>query len=166
MTRGFAELIDLVLGPLAGRPDAAWYRAPPGKWHPAQIVEHLAISMEATGLTFEKRRAHEPMVRRPRRLIQKLGSVVILRLGWYPRGFTAPDGTRPAADVTRTVAEARFRAGYAKWLELPSLLLPARRYDLFVRHPLFGDLTVEEWMRFHVVHCRHHAKQIRARLAA
>jgi hypothetical protein len=27
-----------------------------------------------------------------------------------------------------------------------------------------GDLTVEEWMRFHVIHARHHARQIRERV--
>jgi hypothetical protein len=164
--KGFADIATVVLGPLAGRPDAAWYRAPAGKWSCAQIVEHLAISVEYSAVTFERRRAHDPMVRRPRRLIEKLGHAVIISLGWFPTGFTAPEGTWPAADVTRTAAEARFRAGLAKWDELPRLLLPARRYDLFVKHPRFGDLTVEEWMRFHVVHCHHHAKQIRARLAA
>jgi len=44
-------------------------------------------------------------------------------------------------------------------------LLPARRNDLFVKHPRLGDLTLEEWARFHDVHARHHARQIRARLA-
>ena len=41
----------------------------------------------------------------------------------------------------------------------------ARRHDLFVKHPRLGDLTLEEWMRFHVIHARHHARQIRDRLA-
>ncbi len=164
MKLAFADMRDLVLAPLAGRPDAVWYRAPAGKWSSAQIVEHLAISIEYSAVTFEKRRAHDPMVRRPRRLIEKLGSAIVIGLGWFPRGFKAPEGTVPAPNVTREAAEAKFRAGFAKWGELPPLLLPARRYDLFVKHPRFGDLTLEEWMRFHVVHCRHHAKQIAARL--
>ena len=41
----------------------------------------------------------------------------------------------------------------------------ARRHDLFVKHPRLGDLTLEEWMRFHVIFSRHHARQIRDRLA-
>jgi hypothetical protein len=28
------------------------------------------------------------------------------------------------------------------------------------------DLTLPEWQRFRLLHCTHHAKQIRARLAA
>ena len=165
MTARFADLASVVLGPLAGRPEADWYRAPAGKWTSAQIVEHLAISIEYSAATFEKRRAHDPMTRRQRRLFEKLGSAVILGLGWYPQGFKAPEGTVPAANVTSAAAESKFRAGLAKWNELQHMLLPARRYDLFVKHPRLGDLTVEEWMRFHVVHARHHAKQIRSRLA-
>src|SRR2546426_8701218 len=63
----FADVPQLVLGPLAGRPDADWHRAPPGKWSPAQIVQHLAIGIDGSGRTFESRRAHAPMCRRPRR---------------------------------------------------------------------------------------------------
>ena len=162
---GFADIPELVLGPLAGRPDAAWYRAPPGKWNAAQIVEHLAISMVGSAERFDKRRAHDPMTRRPRSLFERLGGWFVMTVGFYPQGFKAPPGTVPAPNVTREAAEAKFRAGWAQWNALPALLLPARRYDLFVKHPRFGDLTLEEWLRFHVIHARHHATQIHARLA-
>ena len=162
----FSDVPKMVLGPLDGRPEADWYRAPAGKWSCAQIVEHLAISIEYSGATFDKRRAHDPMVRRPRRFSETLAGVFILGLGWYPQGFKAPEGTVPAPGITRAAAEGKFKAGLARWDELQHMLLPARRYDLFVKHPRLGDLTFEEWMRFHAVHARHHAKQIRARLAA
>src|SRR5216683_2087946 len=87
------ELPDLVLGPLRARADSEWEHGPPGKWTPAQIVEHLALGLTLSGATFLERRHH-----------------------------------------------------------------------LFVKHPRMGDLTVEEWMRFHVIHARHHAKQIRERV--
>src|SRR2546422_295190 len=54
----FADIPDLVLGPLAGRPEADWYRAPPGKWTPAQIVHHLAISIDGSGRVFERSEEH------------------------------------------------------------------------------------------------------------
>jgi hypothetical protein len=61
--------------------------------------------------------------------------------------------------------ERTFREGHARFVELAHVMLPGRRRDLFVKHPVLGDLTLEEWLRFHVVHCTHHAKQIRDRLA-
>ena len=160
-----AELSTIVLGPLEGRSDADWERGPDGKWTPAQIVEHLAISLTGSAERFEQRRAHAPMTRRRRSLIERIASLSILGLRWYPQGFKAPEGTRPAAGVTRAAAEAHFRGGIAKWEELERVLLPIRRHDLFVKHPRLGDLTMEEWMRFHVIHARHHAPQIKSRLA-
>ena len=42
----------------------------------------------------------------------------------------------------------------------------AKQYRRREKHPAFGDLTLPEWLQFHVRHCAHHAKQIRARLAS
>ena len=165
MTR-FADLPDLVLGPLAGRPDADWYKAPPGKWSPAQIVHHLAISLEGSGRSFEQRRAKPPMRRRPSSLRQRLAYVLVMRLGWSPPGVDAPAPVRPAERPDRAAVQRQFTEGVARFLALERELLPARRADLFVKHPALGDLTFPEWLRFHAWHCAHHAKQIHARLAA
>ena len=161
----FADLPDIVLGPLAARPEADWHRAPPGKWCPAQIVEHLALALEWSSQGFAERRARAPMVRRPRTIAQRFGYFFAMTLRWSPPGLKAPKGSTPAERVERAATEAKFRAGVARFEELARLLLPARRHDLFVKHPRMGDLSLEEWMEFHVIHSRHHAKQIRARLA-
>src|SRR3989449_5914922 len=92
----FADIPDLVLGPLAGRPEADWYRAPPGKWTPVQIVHHLAISIDGSGRVFEERSAKPPMRRRPRTLRQRLGHLLYLDIGWIPSGRPAPAATEPA----------------------------------------------------------------------
>jgi hypothetical protein len=165
-TTALAALPSLVLEPLSGRPEADWQRAPAGKWTPAQIVEHLAIGMTWSAAKFVERQARPPMRRRPRRLIERIASAAILGVGWYPQGFRAPEGSRPAEHVAGTTAATNFRRGLAAWEALERELLPARRADLFVRHPRLGDLTLEEWLRFHVIHARHHARQIHARLAS
>jgi len=159
------DLSEIALGPLAGRPDADWQRAPAGKWTSAQIVEHLALGIEWSGRKFVERRGKPPMRRRRRTPIEWLARQFILGLEWYPQGMTAPEGTRPAARVERAAAESRFRAGLDLWARVTADLLPARRHDLFVKHPRLGDLTAEEWLAFHVSHARHHARQIRDRLA-
>jgi hypothetical protein len=160
----FVNLPDLVLGPLAGRPAADWARAPAGKWSSAQIVHHLALALESSGRTFESRRNHAPMRRRPRTPVRLAGFGLVLGLGWYPSGFRAPESARPAVHPDRAAVERQFREGVDRFLVLERTLVPARRADLFVRHPAFGDLTLPEWLRFHVQHCRHPAKQIRERL--
>jgi DinB family protein len=162
----FAAIPDVVLGPLAGRPEADWYRAPPGKWCAAQIVQHVAIGIDASGRTFQERRGKPPMRRRSRTALQLLGDLVMLKIGWIPSGFRAPDVTRPADRPEAAAVERMLREGVARFLTLERELLPARASDLFVKHPRLGDLTLPEWLRFHERHCAHHAKQIRSRLAS
>src|SRR3989442_12567771 len=65
-SEAFAAIPDVVLGPLAGRPEADWHRAPPGKWTPAQIVHHLAISIDGSGRGVEDRPAEAPPPPPPR----------------------------------------------------------------------------------------------------
>ena len=164
MTR-FADLPDLVLGPLAGRPDADWYRAPVGKWNAAQIVEHLSLSIHLSALGFEERRARDPMQRRPRTLFERAAYFLLLQVGVFPPGFKSPSRTTPAAPVDRATAETHFRDAHTRFREVERLLLPARATDLFVKHPRLGDLCLPEWLAFHVLHARHHTKQIRQRVA-
>ncbi len=162
----FADLPNLVLGPLAGRPAADWHRAQSEKWTPAQIVHHLALGIDGSGRTFESRRAKPPMQRRPRTPRQRLGCFLVLRLGWIVPGRESPPGVRPAERPDPASVERQLREGVARFLALERELVPARSRNLFVKHPALGDLTLPEWLRFHVLHCAHHAKQIRARLAS
>jgi hypothetical protein len=161
-----AELSALVLDPLRDRSDDEWQRGPAGKWTPAQIVEHLALGLTMTAETFEARRNHAPMSRRPRTPAEQIASLLILGFRWFPPGRKAPSRTTPDERTTRRGAEARFLAGLAGWERVERELLPTRGQDLFVKHPRLGDLNIGEWIRFHLIHGRHHARQIRARIGA
>src|SRR3989442_16008944 len=125
-TPAFADLPQLVLGPLAGRPDADWHRAPPGKWSPAQIVQHLAIGIDGSARTFDSRRAHAPMRRRPRTVREWLGYPLILRVGWYPTGFQTPAAVRPAGRPRRAAVQRQVRGGLPRFPALQRELLPGR----------------------------------------
>lgn len=160
----FADLADFVLAPLQGRDDAAWFHAPAGQWSPAQIVDHLTMAVENSAKAFAARADKPPMQRRPRPVIQVLASHLVLTTGWFPRGRRAPDTTMPDTRPDRAGTEARLRSGVAAFLDLERDLLPRRAYDLFIRHPALGDLTLGEFMTFHVRHAEHHRKQIIQRL--
>lgn len=159
-----ADLPELVLGPLRDRSDDDWQRAPAGKWTSAQIVEHLALGLTLSAETFQARRNHAPMSRRRRSPAQQIATFFIFRLRWFPPRRKAPERTTPAAQVSGPSAKAHFLAGIELWDQVDRALLPERRADLFVKHPRMGDLTIEEWMEFHVLHAHHHARQIRQRL--
>ena len=161
----FSDLPEIVLGPLKARPDADWYKAPAGHWCSAQIVEHLALGIEWCAAGFEDRRARDPMVRRPLKVFERIARVLVLDLGMFPPFIKAPDRSVPPERVERGAAEMHFRAALEHTEKVVKLLLPARAHDLFVKHPRLGDLTLPEWLEFHLRHARHHAKQIRQRLA-
>lgn len=162
-----AGLDEVVLGPLAGRDEADWQRAPAGKWTAAQIVEHLALAFEYSARGIEDRSGDGAMRPRWPTLTQWLGRAVVFGWGWLPTGIArSPRVARPMAHVAGPDAERHFREGLTRWLDLEARVLPARPHDLYVRHPSLGDLDVDHWIRLHVWHCRHHAKQIRRRLTA
>ena len=161
----FKDIPALILEPLQDRGDADWYKAPPGKWSVAQIVHHLGVGIDQSGSTLSSRSDKPPMQRRPRTPFQHGANLLIMRVGWFPPGRKAPSQSLPADRPDRAAVEKLFTDGIQRFVDLERRLLPARRYDLFVKHPVLGDLTLEEWMRFHVRHATHHARQIRERLA-
>ena len=55
-------------------------------------------------------------------------------------------------------------ASGTSFLSAMKILPEERREAVFVRHPLLGDLNLVEWVRFHYLHCRHHAREIRDRV--
>ncbi len=138
--------------------DLAWHS--PGKWSAAQIVEHLTKAYASTAYILNRCvEAGQPKARRDT-WRERLATFVVVGLGYLPSGREAPEVTRPSdhppADVVAGAvatlreldevaarAEARFGAAVA-----------------LANHPILGPLNVREWRRFHLVHTRHHAKQI------
>ena len=157
----FTGIPDLLLAPFAGHGDDAWYRAPQGKWNAAQIVDHLAIAVGGSANTFASRADKPAMTRRPRSMPQVLAWRWVSATGYFGPPRRAPEMTLPGVSPDHRDAQARLREGIATFLKLERELLPRRAFDLFVKHPVFGDLTLPEFMTFHVRHAEHHARQIR-----
>ncbi|MFI5208585.1 MAG: DinB family protein [Gemmatimonadales bacterium] len=160
----FSDIPAVMLGPLEGTGDEAWFHALPGQWCPGQVVDHVATAIESSARVFRSRTDKPPMQRRPPTLRQRIFKVIVFGTGFFPPGRKAPETTLPAQRPERAVTERRLRDAVAAFLELERALLPARANDLYVKHPVFGDLTLEEWMTFHCRHSAHHAKQVRARV--
>lgn len=163
VSRQLAALEPLVLHPLRQIEGDDWHATVPGKWSLVQIVQHLAISIDYTATTFEKRAGRKDLKRRatPR---QTLLRHVYLGFGRVRPGRDAPQGTVPEERPDPEATVAQFRMGVARLDGMVQTWPLGRQLQVFAKNPALGDLNLPEWVRFHYVHCRHHAKQIQARL--
>ena len=105
-----------------------------------------------------------PMQRRPRAVPQVVAQFIVFRIGVFPVRRRAPESALPKDRPERAATERRLHVAVAAFQELERTLLPRRAHDLFVKHPVFGDLTLGEFMTFHIRHAEHHARQVKARI--
>ena len=141
----------------------SWRRE--GKWSAAAILEHLSLTYSGTARGLQRSLdAGRPSITPPS-AGQRLARFVVTSLRYMPPGRKAPamvvpKGAPPetvladlqsnlaAADQAISRCEARFGAGVN-----------------IANHPILGPLTARQWRTFHLVHARHHMKQI-ARIRA
>ena len=161
--RQLAALEPMVLGPVHHLAADDWHRAVPGKWSIAQIVQHLGIGIDYSVATLAQRAERTDMMRRATPG-QTLLRHVYLGLGRVRRGYHAPMGALPDDRPDVEAALAQFRMGVARLESMTQEWPPERQVSIFAKNPALGDLNLPEWVRFHYVHGRHHARQIAARL--
>ncbi len=155
------ELESALLGATA----ASLGQARAGKWSTAQILEHLFLTYKNTakGLTkcLEK---GSPLATRAT-TTQRFATLLLLKTGYFPPGRKAPERTIPdgmPAEEVRQAVFAEIRAMAARLDECERKFGAATK---LLDHPVLGPFTAEQWRKFHWVHGRHHAKQIRERMA-
>jgi hypothetical protein len=141
----------------------AWHRAPPGRWSVAQVLGHLALGLDSVVQKLEERKDRTDLTRRasPK---QHLLRHLMLGIGRIPRGRRAAEATEPGDRPDPELVLAQFRMAIQRLETLCETLPPEQQQRVFVRHPVVGDLSLPEWVRFFYVHNRHHAHQIGVRL--
>jgi hypothetical protein len=159
VTHQLSRLEPIVLNPLHGVSDEHWRRPRDGQWSLAQIVEHLAISIDVVAAGFEDC-ADGECRQRHATPEQALMRHVLLGAGEFPKGMRAPDYTLPSDDPNPELAQANFRMAIERTRALVEDWPEEKQISRFLRHPAIGDLNLPEWVRFHYVHCSLHARQI------
>ena len=132
-----------------------------GKWCCAEILEHLLLTYTGTIKAMELcLETGKPAERTPT-LKERLGIFVVTGLGYMPEGRTAPERARPRGmDAEQVAAQIG-----PKLLAMDEIITGCEaRFGRRVRvreHPILGPLTCEQWRKFHLVHGKHHLKQIK-----
>ena len=136
----------------------------PDRWSIQQIVEHLLLTYRLTATSFETRLAKGTPTRATSTLRQRLGQFTLIRLGHFPSGHKAPAAVFPGTpSILHTGAEISTTL-HATLERLDSLINQAEA--LFgprspaISHQILGPLTSQQWRCFHLIHARHHLKQI------
>ena len=138
--------------------------AHPEKWSIQQIVEHLLNTYRSSIPAIQARVEKRSGSRARPTLRQKIGQLLILKLGIFPRGRQAPAAVAPTQPLTVQSGDELASRVSAELRKLNDVT--ARGQHIFgdrraVSHIILGPLSMKQWRRFHLIHGLHHIKQIR-----
>lgn len=132
----------------------------PGKWCAAEVLEHLYLSYTGTIHGFERvLRKGKPLATRAS-MAHRILTFVIVGLGYMPSGRKAPAVAWPRglpAEKVQNEIGAKMAAMDAIIAQCEARF--GRRVKL-LDHPILGPLTAPQWRKLHLVHGRHHQKQL------
>jgi hypothetical protein len=165
MDRYLEEARRAVLDAVGAMSDEQLSAAHNEKWSAAQIIEHLALAFGATANGLNRAAAAPKLDMRRPTIRDRFATIVVVKLQYIPTGRKAPEMTVPSGlppqDALRKLDEnlqamdAAIRRAEERWGR-----------QLIAPHPILGPLTADQWRKFHMVHAKHHAKQIVAIKAA
>lgn len=133
---------------------------PEGKWDSAAILEHLALTFGTTAKLFEKLlREGRPLATSPT-LKHRAAQICVLTFGYIPTGRKSPKRVEPTGISGREARELIF--GNLEKMDL-AFAECEKRFGNKVKiadHPVLGPICLNGWRKFHLLHTRHHMKQI------
>jgi len=157
------QCLAIVLDATKGCGAEVSVRRDPSKWSVVEIVEHLTRAYSGTAKGFERCLEKSAPLARSTTLRQKLQQFALLNLGYFPEGRQAPKFILPTGELDLKAVIDAVRRDLARLDDAASQTKQALGSGKMLDHPILGALTVDQWLRFHVVHTEHHAKQIRQR---
>lgn len=154
------ELRNLLANVIDGMSATDLARRPRGKWSSAEILEHLNLTYLGTIKNCERCLASGTPVIRSDRHSKRWQRRVTVGLGFFPSGRKSPERVLPRGTpvelITSQIAENIARMDRV----ISECDASFGRGVPIAEHPILGPLTAREWCKFHLVHGRHHARQI------
>lgn len=141
----------------------------PQRWSRRQIVEHLALTSSFTTQLLEERlRKGRVCHNQHRTRLQSILQMMVLGFGYLPSGTPALEATMPGGTGYQKMAPKMDGEDLANLLiremrSMDSALHACRSkfgMERVAVHPILGPLRIDQWLRYHSVHGRHHLKQM------
>ena len=135
-----------------------WHR--PGKWCAAEVLEHLYLTYTGTIKGLERVMTSGKPLSTKASMTHRLLTFVVVDLGHMPGGRKTPAVAQPRGLPTEQV---RKEIG-AKLVAMDAIIAECEarfgRHVKLLDHPILGPLSAAQWRKLHVVHGRHHEKQL------
>jgi len=138
-------------------------RRDPKQWSVVEVVEHLTRAYSGTAKGFERCLEKNAPLATGTTFQQRLRQFAVIDLGFFPTGREAPKHIVPTGELDLNAVVDAMRRDLARLDESAARARTTLGGVKMLDHPILGALTVDQWLRFHVVHTRHHEKQIRER---
>ena len=159
-SRFLKHALEAIDSSVAGMTDEHMAWAIEGKWSSALILEHLSlaylITVKASRMVLRQANLD---VRAPT-WKERFKEVVGVEIGYLPSGAKAPRMVFPRG-ISPQEAKSSIQSNL---LEMDKVLqLSEEKFGDavgFMIHGFLGPLTIRQWRKFHLVHTRHHMKQI------
>jgi len=136
----------------------SWH--PPGKWSASEVLEHLYLSYTGTINGFEKvLQAGKPLATRSS-MRHRVRSFVVVGLGHMPAGRKAPTVAHPRGVLVEKVRNEIWSKMTAMDAIIAQCEARFGRRRRLLDHPILGPMSAPQWRKMHLVHGRHHQKQL------
>ena len=132
----------------------------PGKWSASEVLEHLYLTYTGTIKGFERVITKGTPLATRASVVHRALTFVVVGLGYMPAGRQTPEVARPRglpAEQVRNEIGAKLAAMDAVIAQCEARF---GRHVKLLDHPIVGPLSATQWRTLHVVHGRHHLKQL------
>jgi len=136
------------------------------RWSVQQIVGHLRLTYVATIEAMDARIAKASPTKSKPSAIQYVVQFTLIRIGYFPRGRKAPARVTAAADEIAISGSELFQgidtalSAMEERIERAAAIFGSHRR--VISHMALGPLSINQWRKFHLIHGRHHIRQIMA----
>jgi hypothetical protein len=155
--------LNVILEATAGVSADAAVKRSGERWSVVEIVEHLQRAYAGTAKGFERSIEQGTPLATVATFTQSIQAFAVINLGYFPQGRRAPKHVMPSGSFALPDVIDAVKTDLA-WLDAAAVRAQERFGSVKVLdHPILGAFTVDQWLRFHLIHTRHHQKQILAR---
>jgi len=162
MSEYIPRLQEAIASSIRGMGREDLLRRPEGKWSTAEVLEHLYLTYTGTVKSCERSLGSERPPVTLQTPKQRFKTLIVVTLGYFPRGIQAPERVHPkGTPVEQVVSDIAKQISVMDELITRCELRYGKRNKLF-NHPVLGALTGTQWRKFHWIHGQHHVRQILA----